>query len=40
MSTKIEVTEYSQEYRGLLLFGQVVWFPYSLTIDWAEIHGA
>lgn len=36
----IEVNEFSEEWRGYLLFNKVIWFPYSLTINWAELRRA
>lgn len=40
MSTDIEVTQFSSEWRATWLFDETYWFPFSLAIDWAEILNA
>jgi len=37
---KIYIRQISNEYRGAVFFGSIVWFPWSTTIDWPEIWGS
>lgn len=38
--TRIKFTYFEEEYRGLYLFGSIVWFPYSAIVTYEEVRNA
>ena len=38
--TRIKFTYFEEEYRGLYLFGSLVWLPYSTIVTYEEVRNA